>query len=334
DLSFLRETASIQRVREGISSGSKREKKAALKNLELDFLNFANQKRIYQKLLFADKSGKELVRIDMPKDKSVIARRSQMQDISRMYYFKDSISLEDEGIMISSLELSREGGEIVQPLLPTIRYATPVYNSRKQVVGSVMLNVRAHDFLKIVRNSLNEKGMLFLIDKDGYYLVHADPGMEWGSATDLNTGENFLNDFDEETYSEIVSNTSLLTIKKKGHIMSTVPVFLDKERTLPLGYLVDIVPRNVVFAPAASFRNVFIIAVIAVIFVSLVFSIILAGSITTPLVYLTKGAEEMSKGNIDMEIQVKSKDEIKILAESIERLRKSVKFLIGRAKKA
>jgi methyl-accepting chemotaxis protein len=234
--------------------------------------------------------------------------------------------------MVSAVELSRKNGEIEKPLQPTIRYATPIYNKDNLLKGILVLDVRANDFLKFIRNSLRPKDSFFLIDKDGYYLFHPDSKKEWGASADLNTGENFLDDFDEASFNQILANKKLLTMRQKNYIVSTIPVFLNKAQTLTLGYLVGSTSKDVVFAPAYHFRNIFLVVGVLVILLSLLLSVVLAATITKPLVYLAKGAEEMSKGKIDTAIMVNSKDEIKTLADSIERLRKSVKFLVDRAK--
>ncbi|ODS36297.1 MAG: hypothetical protein A7316_10145 [Candidatus Altiarchaeales archaeon WOR_SM1_86-2] len=56
-------------------------------------------------------------------------------------------------------------------------------------------------------------------------------------------------------------------------------------------------------------------------------SIVLARGITGPIEKLTKTADEISKGNLDMEIEIKSKDEIGELSEAFHRMVVSLKFM-------
>ena len=56
-------------------------------------------------------------------------------------------------------------------------------------------------------------------------------------------------------------------------------------------------------------------------------SIVLARGITGPIEKLTKTADEISKGNLDMEIEIKSKDEIGELSEAFHRMVVSLRFM-------
>jgi methyl-accepting chemotaxis protein len=54
------------------------------------------------------------------------------------------------------------------------------------------------------------------------------------------------------------------------------------------------------------------------------FAMVLSRMIVKPIIGLTKAADEMSMGNIDAPITASSRDEISMLAESLERLRQSM----------
>ena len=110
-------------------------------------------------------------------------------------------------------------------------------------------------------------------------------------------------------------------------------VFLDEEGIQRLGTIVDIVPNSIVFKAAKTFQNLFLIIGILVLIITLAISVILAGSITKPLIYLTKATEKMSKGDLKTVISADSKDETGQLAEAIERLRKSMNIFISRLTK-
>lgn len=86
----------------------------------------------------------------------------------------------------------------------------------------------------------------------------------------------------------------------------------------------------------ASIRQFQMFAV-AILLVSMLISVILAvmvgKSITRPVLFLADAANKMSLGDMDVKIDVKTKDEIGVLAESISRLQTSLVIAIKRLKK-
>lgn len=72
-------------------------------------------------------------------------------------------------------------------------------------------------------------------------------------------------------------------------------------------------------------RNIAII--VAIVFVAAIIAFFVARSVTKPVRQLTAVADKISKGEMDVTIDVKSKDEIGDLAQSFERMVAAVRFL-------
>lgn len=60
--------------------------------------------------------------------------------------------------------------------------------------------------------------------------------------------------------------------------------------------------------------------------------IIITTQITRPVLYLTKAAENISLGNLDLSIELKVKNELQTLASAIDRMRESLKTCLERIK--
>jgi methyl-accepting chemotaxis protein len=56
-------------------------------------------------------------------------------------------------------------------------------------------------------------------------------------------------------------------------------------------------------------------------------------SVIRPILYLSEVADKISMGELDTPVQVKGKGEVRVLAESIERMQTSVKAAIERLQK-
>jgi HAMP domain-containing protein len=80
--------------------------------------------------------------------------------------------------------------------------------------------------------------------------------------------------------------------------------------------------------------NQFILITIAVLtLLGIIIVYFVANRIIRPIIYLTTRANEISKGKLEEQVTAKTGDEIHYLAESIERLRESLKMALERLKK-
>lgn len=332
DLFYLRDSVPL-RTLVGDTTGFPNEQvEVARKNLEQDFLAFSSHKKIYYQVRFLDATGMEVVRIDRKLGKSKIVTGDKLQNKKKRYYFADTAKLANGKLMISPLDLNREHGKVEQPLRPVIRYGTPVYNRSNQLQGIVLFNVTADRFLELVRKKNAGSEKVLFTDEKGFYFSNPDSAKEWGGKTDLGTGENFSKDF-QGIADQAIGSHAVETINHDKFIIATAPVYLDKGKTRMLGNVIDVVPTEDVFSSVITFRNIFLLISAAVFLATLFLAIGLAKSITDPIVYLTKLTHDMSKGKLSSAVVVSTKDETKLLAESIERLRKSMIILLKRVRK-
>ncbi|MEP5105990.1 MAG: SpoIIE family protein phosphatase, partial [Ekhidna sp.] len=77
------------------------------------------------------------------------------------------------------------------------------------------------------------------------------------------------------------------------------------------------VPKERAYAPLSQIRNQILWAVIPVIAIAIILSLIAANIFVKPIVKLSNAAEELSKGNLDVELPTGSKDEIGKLAKQM-----------------
>jgi len=332
DLFYLRDSVPLQAMISDMASMDTEQFERARKNLEQDFLAFSKHKRIYYQVRFLNADGMEVVRVDRNNGESKIVPQSRLQNKKNRYYFADTAKLAIGKLMISPLDLNREHGKVEKPLRPVIRYGTPVYAQNGQLRGIVLFNVTADKFLDLIRKKNTSHEKVFFVGEKGFYYSNPDSAKEWGAKTDLATGESFAQDFSAIADQVIGSHTPVV-LEQEKYLIAGSPVFLDKGHTRLLGNIVDVVPTEVVFKSVINFRNIFLGISAAVFLATLFLAISLAKSITDPIVYLTKVTHDMSKGKLASAVVVASKDETKLLAESIERLRKSMIILLKRVRK-
>jgi len=331
DLFYLRDSVTLNHLVQNIAGNSAFSSRSAIDNLAKDFLAFSTHKKIYHQVRFLNADGKEVVRVDRNNGKSTIVSQDRLQNKKKRYYFADTAKLAEGQMMISPLDLNRERGEVERPLRPVIRYGTPVYDDNDKLQGIVLFNVMAENFLELVykKNSRNEQ--VFFIDNNGFFYTNPASEKVWGGPSDLNSGASFKQDF-PKLADQIVGNKTANTLSQGKHIIAATPVFLGKNKNKMLGSVVDVAQTREVLKSVTTFRNIFLLIGGIVFLATLFLAIGLAKSITSPLVYLTEATLDMSKGKLASPISVNTKDETKLLAESIERLRKSMIILLKRKK--
>jgi diguanylate cyclase (GGDEF)-like protein/PAS domain S-box-containing protein len=171
----------------------------ALKNLAVEFLNFATYKKRYDQIRFLDLQGMEIVRVNYYRDgRSEVVPQDQLQPKGDRYYFTETIDLEPGHIFISPLDLNMEQGVIEQPLKPMIRFGMPIFDQNGQRRGIVILNYLAQGLLDTL-NAISQGllGEFLLLNDEGYWLVSSDPDQEWGFMYPERKGRTFPRAFPE-----------------------------------------------------------------------------------------------------------------------------------------
>nr|WP_320118995.1 sensor histidine kinase [uncultured Marinifilum sp.] len=153
-----------------------------LKYLNKSFANICNNYDIFDQVRYIDKIGKEIVRVNYNLGQVEIVPQKNLQDKSNRYYFYEAIKLNKNEVFISPLDLNIEHGVIETPLKPMIRFATPVFNSKGEKQGVIVLNYLGQN---IVRHFLEDnnpliKGQLMFLNSEGYWFKGPNSVYDWG----------------------------------------------------------------------------------------------------------------------------------------------------------
>ncbi|RMF27894.1 MAG: hybrid sensor histidine kinase/response regulator, partial [Chloroflexi bacterium] len=194
DVLYLAHLDSLQRLLQARAQGDDEGVAYWRTQLARDFLIFSAARPTYYQVRYLDETGREVVRVDSDGRLSRIIPQDKLQDKSHRYYFQETIKLGPGEIYVSPLDLNREHGQIEVPYRPVIRYATPIYVGNA-LRGIVIINVYADYFLRFLYEQGPQKGMLLMVDQDGYYLAHPDPTRRWGGPVDLNTEYGLWRDY-------------------------------------------------------------------------------------------------------------------------------------------
>ena len=149
--------------------------------LSNELLAFSRHKGFYDQVRFLNATGLELVRINSNNGKPSIVPKTRLQSKHKRYYFTDTFELQRNEVFVSPFDLNIEHGEIEVPLKPMIRFGMPVFDSRGNKRGILLLNFLGKNLIDdLERASAGSIGQVMLLNSDGYWLKGVSPEDEWG----------------------------------------------------------------------------------------------------------------------------------------------------------
>lgn len=169
----------LSRVQKDILFFAKIYKSKVKMELQNTILSFSKYNPIYSQIRFLDINGKEFLRVDHKNGDSTLTKKENLQDKSNRYYFQESKNLKEGEIYLSPLDLNVEHGKIEQPLNPTIRVSTPLYEDNIKT-GYIIINYAGKTLLNEIIKKNNEQFKTLFINKDGYYMISTQSNKEWG----------------------------------------------------------------------------------------------------------------------------------------------------------
>ena len=314
DVLFLSELSSLQSLMQARSEGDQASAYHWRQIVENDFITFSRQRGIYDQIRYINKDGMEIIRVDSDGIQVTPIPKEELQDKSGRYYFSQAVNLAKGATLISPLDLNRERSGIETPHQPVIRYATPIVDQDGERHGVVIVNVLANKLLDIVQDMNKRRhSPVFLVDQDGYYLVHPDTTREWGGPNDLDSGFRLQQDYPEAQASILTGEPGEL-VTERALVYS--PVHPNPDDPSYYWTLVYDGSLATLFLPVWQFRyTAFFILILATV-IAAVMAFWLAQNFTEPIRSLREGVEQLRKGGLDEPVEVSTNDEIGDLAHA------------------
>ena len=326
DLLVLRDLPSLQSA---INSKNTKQRKSALTAVEKEFLSLAAHHQIFQQIRFLDRTGHEIIRVNTQEGKTWATPFDKLQDKSNRYYFQAASTLKQGQVYISPMDLNIEQGRIERPLMPVIRYATPVTDQNGKNRGVLILNVFGSTFLHLLHEQQDKTRhgeRFFLLNSDGYFLYHPDPDKTFGFMR--KTNENFnryepeltrwiksgdrgiiiqqSNETSKQTlfaFQRIVLSSSIAPLRVQDN--SVTPSRMD--RTWILLTTVDDADLLVGFD---EYVQSFLPFTLLLLVICIVVAILVAWSCSRPVVSLAKTASRIKSGDFSARAQVYTRDDM------------------------
>jgi two-component system, sensor histidine kinase and response regulator len=186
--------------------------------LESEYLAFCKAKKVYDQVRFLDSTGMEITRVNWNNGKPAIVSKKKLQNKAQRYYFKDAFKLNIGEIFISPLDLNIENGKIETPIKPMMRIGMPVFDSKNNKKGVVLLNYLAANFLCDIDGRRD-----YLLNSEGYILAGGGtPAIRWG----------FMYDNDNTFKKAFPDSWRMITATSKGRFINKNGFFVFDTITL------------------------------------------------------------------------------------------------------
>ncbi len=167
--------------------------------LEQEYLSFSQYKKNYDQIRVIDLRGQEVIRVNFNSGQPQIVPDEQLQNKLHRYWFNETFKQQPGQVFVSPLDLNIEEGKIEQPLKPMIRFGIPVFDSKGQKQGIMILNYLSKKFIDDLQpENINHLGKMLLLNEQGFWLKGLKPEDEWGFMYPDRKDRTFQKDYPEE----------------------------------------------------------------------------------------------------------------------------------------
>ncbi|MEG1874672.1 MAG: cache domain-containing protein, partial [Angelakisella sp.] len=212
-----------------------------------------------------------------------------------------------------------------------VTVAAPVWKGGKSgstVAGVVCFSLDALKLSDITNEiKVGSTGSAYLLDAENYTIAHKNPDMVTGRDNTLLAFQT------DEQLASLVALETRMTAGEQGFgtyayngvnkILAFAPVPGGQGWSLAVNAELSEFLRSTLIAMVVT-----VVLVVGAILAGVIISLLLANSITKPIVAVKNAAVEMAKGNFDIELTHTSRDETGVLADSMRQMVSTTKSII------
>ena len=196
--------------------------------------------------------------------------------------------------------------------------STPMYNSSNKIIGVAAIDIEITKLNQMVASQkLGKTGYYILTSAKNVVVGHNDESMVLKNLSEIGLSNNITNAVNNKNYNKIQYTNN--GIKAYGGYSYIENAGWNLISFMPLSEFNENI--NSIYTILLS---IFAVAVI-VIFIGILF---ISNILTSPLKNLSTVTEKLAKGNLDVDINVKSSDEVGLLASSLSNLTARLKDYI------
>lgn len=205
-----------------------------------------------------------------------------------------------------------------------VDFYTPITSPQGGVIGIVNSQLRMDMMWDLLAQiSIGQKGFTYVVDDEGRLVAHPNAKL-------VSEGPNLSN---RAIIADLINHT------KKNNQFYT---YINENNTLVVTNGIQISglnwiviaeqPQAEAYAELTTIRGLFFATIIGSLLLLILISVVLSDNITRPIRHLTHATEQIQKGNLDIRVSIKSKDEIELLGTSLNEMTDKLKRYVSELK--
>ncbi len=265
------------------------------------FAAFLNSRQIqYNQLCYLNEQGNELAKVTLAEGTVKVTPRAQLRKKTEYPYVVEAIKLREGEVYFSNVRLNRINGEIMSPHLASMQIATPVYDERNKARGLIVMSLSTRWLFSNIDTAAPD-AKKYLINQDGYFLVHPDQTKEFGF--DLGFKYTLNNEYPMISEEMLATESDISNHGEFKHIWGFQKIFFDPGNRERFWTLVYEIPEAITLRDVYKIQKRMVLVGLVIIFFSIGFILwISLREIISPLTRLIQTAKRMEAGDLSVRL--------------------------------
>ncbi len=281
----------------------------------------------YLQTRYIDEHGQEQARVEYAQAGSVVsAPKRSLQNKAGSAYFIQTMKLAPGAIYVSPIDSNRDHDQILQPYEAVIHVATPVVDRLGRQRGIVVINQRADAlFGKFQKPIQALGGQAYLVDQNGYFLMHPDSSKAFGFDRGIDYRLQQIHPrlavklASMNSFIEHVTNAELPGVAP--HVHGFDKIEYDPNSSGGYWAVVFDLPDSVAFAPVAALRNNLLGIGLLIGTLGTLAGVLWASRFSRQASDLASTAEQVARGESHLRVNTKTlSDEFLVLGKVFNRM--------------
>lgn len=209
----------------------------------------------------------------------------------------------------------------VQSGAQIVTISTPMYNASNKIIGVAAIDIEITKLNEMIANQkLGNTGYYILLSKNNVVAAHKDESMIIKNLSEIGLSSNITNAVSNNNYDKIQYTNNGIKAYGGYSLIENA------------GWkIISFMPESEFNANVNSIYTILLVVFIVAIVIITIGILFISNIITTPLKKLSIVTHQLAEGNLDVKLDVKSNDEVGLLADSLtdltERLKEYIKYI-------